>query len=102
MIKQSWMKFAALCAFLPCLAFGQVNNVKINELFTSNVSYTNSDGSITDLVELYNTGATEVNLVGCSLSDSNTFPTRYIIPDNLIIPPGSPRSRRCCRVPLNP
>ena len=89
------MKFAALCAFLPCLAFGQVNNVKINELFTSNVSYTNSDGSITDLVELYNTGATEVNLVGCSLSDSNTFPTRYIIPDNLIIPPFGRHVLRC-------
>ena len=89
------MKFAAMCAFLPCLAFGQVDNVKINELFTSNASYTNSDGSLTDLVELYNTGAIEVNLIGCSFSDSNAFPTRYIVPDNLIIPPFGRYVLRC-------
>ena len=95
MIKQSWMKFAAFCAFLPCLAFGQVDNVKINELFTSNASYTNSDGSLTDMVELYNTGMNSVDMVGCSLSDSNAYPTRYIIPDTFIIPPLGRRVLRC-------
>ena len=62
------------------LARAQVGNVRLNELLANNTALTNFDGTVTDLLELYNAGAASVNLAGCSLSDSNGYPRRYVFP----------------------
>ena len=86
MNKSILMSLTAFCVLLPCLAFGQVTSVRLNELFAKNNYYTNSDGTVTDLGEMYNNGASAVDLAGCSLSDSNMSPRRYVFPAGSIIP----------------
>lgn len=76
-------------SFLQVHAQG-VSAVKLNEVLADNTSITNLDGSITDLLELYNSGVTSVDLGangGCSLSDSNSAPRRYVFPPGSIISP---------------
>src|SRR5436190_10081470 len=89
MMKRTWARLACILAigFAPLISSAQLSAVKLNELFASNVSFTNSDGSITDLAELYNSGSNVVDLAGCSLSDSNAFPRRFVFPANSFIQP---------------
>ena len=72
--------------------------VKLNEIFANNTTLTNADGSITDLLELYNTGVTSVDLGasgGCSLSDSNSNPRRYVFPPGSVINAGGYKKMTC-------
>jgi len=90
MRQQLFSRLAALLVlgFSLILTHAQVTAVKLNEILANNTQYTNADGSITDLLELYNAGATTLDLNGCSLSDSNAFPRRYIFPAGSIIGAG--------------
>jgi hypothetical protein len=92
MRRQFWFRVLILGLFLGGLsaARAQVTTVRLNEILASNNSYTNADGSITDLLELYNSGLVPVDLGalgGCSLSDSNTAPRRFVFPPNSILAP---------------
>ena len=84
-----WCRVLVLCCSLGLLvtARAQVTAVRLNEFLTSEVNYTNWEGNATDVLELYNTGSTAVDLAGCSISDSNTAPRRYIFPAGSIVPP---------------
>jgi hypothetical protein len=62
--------------------------VLINEILASNASV-NADpdfNTYSDWVELYNAGATAVNLGGYFISDNPTTPDKYFIPNGVSIP----------------
>jgi hypothetical protein len=63
-------------------AQAQISTLRLNEVLANNTTLINGDGTITDLVEIYNSGTIPVELGGCSLTDSNTFPRRYSFPTN--------------------
>lgn len=74
---------------LPFLVKAQV---VINEYSCSNKSdyaTPGSGGSFDDWIELYNTGATAVNLSGYYLSDKTSNPTQWVIPAGVTINPGA-------------
>lgn len=60
--------------------------VVINEILANNSSYTNSDGSTPDFVELYNPSSSPVNLAGMSFTDSTSNPRRWVVPQGAILP----------------
>ncbi len=70
----------AVLGFSLTMLRADVGQVKLNEILASNSRIPNVNGTFSDLVELYNSGSTPVDLTGCSLSDSNTSPRRYTFP----------------------
>ncbi len=76
----------AAATLVSIATHAQPVNVRLNEVFAKNVSYTNPDGSVTDWVELYNTNAVAASLADCSLSDSNAYPRRYVFAAGVTIP----------------
>ncbi len=80
-------RLAALLVLLGSLtlAYAQPAAVRINEVLADNTLIPNVFGGFTDMVEFYNTSTEPVDLSGCSLSDSNTFPTRYVFPPGSVI-----------------
>jgi hypothetical protein len=68
-------------------AQGSIAAVRINEVLASNDLYPAPDGSVTDMLELYNNSAFLVDLTGASLSDSNSHPRRYVFPAGTTIAP---------------
>src|SRR4051812_11599806 len=100
MRRQMFSRLATLLAlaFSLVLAHAQVETVKLNEILANNTLKTNLDGSITDLLELYNAGPISVDLGangGCSISDSNCFARRYLFPPGTIIRPHAYRGMTC-------
>lgn len=85
-----FLRLAALVVLLSSLslAHAQPAAVRINEILADNTLLPNVFGAYTDMVELYNTGLEEVDLTGCSLSDSNLFPQRYVFPPGTVIAGG--------------
>ncbi len=80
--------FGALLVFTCTLTFARAQ-VRLNEILANNTTIVNAtNGTLTGLVELYNTSGSPVDVSGWSLSDSNLFPQRYIFPTNSIIPAG--------------
>jgi hypothetical protein len=61
--------------------------VRLNEILANNTTVVGPDGTITDMVEIYNE-ATDFDfpLGGFSLSDTNTNPQRYIFPAGTLVP----------------
>jgi hypothetical protein len=84
MRQQLLVRLTALLVLLSSLSFAQSQVLRINEVLADNTLYPNVFGGYSDMVELFNTGAEEIDLSGYSLSDSNAFPLRYVFP------PGSP------------
>ena len=69
-------------------ASAATGNIRINEIMVNNAHCTNVDGSVTPWVELLNVSASaSVNLLGYSLTDSNTYPLRYVFNWDVTIPP---------------
>lgn len=63
-------------------------NIVINEILTSNGnSITDEDGSHEDWIELYNTGANPVNLLGYGLTDDSLLLFKWTFP-NITLNPG--------------
>jgi len=61
--------------------------IVINEFSAANTDdYLCSNGEFEDWIELYNNGASSVNLAGYYLSDNATKPQRWLIPAGTIIP----------------
>ena len=61
--------------------------VVINEYSCSNLDkFTDNYGEYEDFIELYNTGASMVDLTGYYLSDNPEFPTKWAVPAGVTIP----------------
>ena len=97
MRQQFLSRLAALIVLAASLiaASAQVNLVRLNEVLANNTLLPNADGTITDKLELYNAGSITVDLAGCSLSDSNTNPRRFVFPAGSTIAPGGYRVMIC-------
>jgi hypothetical protein len=54
--------------------------VRINEVLAANATTLTNSGTTPDLIELYNYGASPVDLSGMGLSDSGTGPYKYTFP----------------------
>lgn len=68
---------------------GTAQGIVINEILTSNTNVNvDEDGDYQDWVELYNTGATAVNLTGYGLTDDATVPFKWTFP-NVSVAPGA-------------
>ena len=61
--------------------------IRINELLANNRQAVEIDGAFPDLIELYNDGLVPINLFGYSLTDDIDEPTKYLFPENTIVPP---------------
>ena len=76
---------------LLCIAHATAfTQVAINELLASN-AITNTDPdyqAYNDWIELYNAGATAVNLTGWQLSDDNDIPNKWAFPAGTTIDAG--------------
>lgn len=83
-------------------------NIVINEILTSNGnSITDEDGSHEDWIELYNTGANPVNLLGFGLTDDSlllykwTFPNVNLNPGQYLLVWASDKNRAIAGSPLH-
>jgi CotH kinase protein/Lamin Tail Domain/Bacterial Ig domain/Bacterial TSP3 repeat len=61
--------------------------LRINEVLAQNASVSNHFGAWPDLIELYNAGATAVDLAGLSLTDDATLPSRFVFPFGTTLEP---------------
>lgn len=61
-------------------------NVRINEMVSSNSEYFDEDGDTPDWIELYNHGMQDVSLNEWSLSDDTTDLRKWIFPDITLVP----------------
>ena len=52
----------------------------INEVLASNNTAVANGGTFPDLIELYDAGATMLNLAGLSITDNPASPTKYVFP----------------------
>ena len=84
-LRKSWLALL-LFGLWSGSAQAQLSYIRINEFTTDNVSYTNADGTISDWVELYNAGTIAVDMVNCSLTDSNDYPRRFVFPASSVVP----------------
>ncbi len=70
-----------LCLLLPAPSI-VAREVTINEVMASNATtIADEDGDYEDWIELYNTGDTEIHLIGYGLSDDYDNPFRWVFPD---------------------
>jgi hypothetical protein len=60
--------------------------IVINEVLANNASLAQPDGTLPDLVELFNSSNQSVDLTGMSLTDRITSPRRWVFPAGSIIP----------------
>ncbi len=77
-------KFTPIFIILLLLCFSNLvtSQVVINEILTSNSTVNqDEDGSYQDWVELYNTGASSINLTGYGLTDDATLPYKWTFPN---------------------
>ncbi len=65
--------------------------IKLNEVLANNRSVTNSDGTITDWVELSNPSSGPVDLAGMSLTDQVADSRRWVFPAGSIVAAGGYR-----------
>ena len=80
--------FLLLSAVIATFSFSKkaIGQIVINEYSCSNVSTINDNyGNTPDWVELYNAGASSVNLTGYYLSDKLSNPTKWAFPSGITI-----------------
>ena len=87
---------AIVLAGLFCAAGVQAQqSVRLNEVLANNLSLTNSDGTITDWIELFNPGPTAADLSDTSLTDGQGLPRRFVFPSGTGIEPAGFLRVRC-------
>lgn len=86
--------FLAAVFLFPAAVLAQTSAIRLNELLAVNASYTNVDGTTTDLLELHNPTGSSINLLDCSLSDSAASPRRYVF-QSVLIPANGYLVMRC-------
>ena len=74
----------------PAHAPAAVTDLRINEFMASNTSTITDpvNGTFADWIEIYNMGATDVDLQGLYLSDDPALPTKHLMSQSLIVPAG--------------
>src|SRR3954467_8493003 len=78
-------KLLFLTSLLLCHLCLYSQGIKINEFMSSNSSVIkDEDGEYSDWIELYNAGATSVNLQGYGLTDDPTVPFKWIFPSKVM------------------
>ncbi len=85
---KNYFQLFALTIALFCFAEKANAQVMINEFSCSNMSITDNFGETPDWIELYNAGATTVNLSGYHISDKISNPTKWPIPAGVSINAG--------------
>ncbi|MBX2966499.1 MAG: CotH kinase family protein [Cyclobacteriaceae bacterium] len=84
--KQFYFSVLSLL-FLYASLHVSAQSVRINEVISSNASIiADEDGDFSDWVELYNSGASPVNLTGYGLTDNASQPFKWTFPDVTIQP----------------
>ena len=85
MPKFSYRRYApALLALLVFFVSGPIEsqNLYINEVLASNkTDKQDEDGEHNDWIELYNAGSTAINLGGFTITDDETIPGQWALPD---------------------
>lgn len=66
-----------------------IPRVRLNEVLARNDSAVNHNGGFPDIVELYNEGATTVDLSGMRLTDDSADPNKFVFPTNTTLAAGS-------------
>ncbi|MFT5528016.1 MAG: hypothetical protein ACI9HK_006004, partial [Pirellulaceae bacterium] len=56
----------------------------ISEVLAANGTAVDVNGLYPDVIELYNAGGTTINLVGYTLSDNSTNPTKFVFPTTIL------------------
>ncbi|HEX9980841.1 MAG TPA: CotH kinase family protein [Flavobacterium sp.] len=80
--------YFTLITFIFCFATATAQNIVINEVLASNTTVnTDENGDHEDWIELYNAGASGVNLNGYGLTDDGTNPYMWTFP-NVTVGPG--------------
>jgi hypothetical protein len=75
----------ALLVWLAAAGGAAAQTVVVNEVMTSNTStIADADGAYSDWIELYNTGATTIDLTGCYVSDDPALPLKWMFPQGTI------------------
>lgn len=72
-------------AYLPANA-DENTQVTVNEVCSKNTVYPSSDGNFYDWIELYNSGKSEADISGWSISDKEGGEKKYTFPDGTRIP----------------
>jgi hypothetical protein len=62
--------------------------VVLNEVLAANLTLTNTDGSLSDWVELHNPGTNAVELADLSLTDDSASPRKFVFPPGTTLAPG--------------
>jgi hypothetical protein len=62
--------------------------VRINEVMAANVTAHPIGTTYPDVIELHNSGATDLSVAGLSLTDDAASPRKYVIPEGVTIPAG--------------
>jgi hypothetical protein len=84
-----FLRLPTVCAIFVLAASLARGQVAINELVASNDNgLADENGDFSDWFELYNAGATAVDLDGWGLSDSNKRPFQWILRDTTLPPRG--------------
>jgi hypothetical protein len=91
----NWAGTVVLAGFFCAAGLQAQQSVRLNEVLANNLSLTNSDGTVTDWIELFNPSAVVVDLSNTSLTDSQEWPRRFVLPVGTGIGPGGFLRVRC-------
>lgn len=87
MYLKNYSRICSIVLFFAFFVSAADAQVMINEFSCSNVStITDNYGETPDWVEIYNSGASSVNLAGYYLSDKISNPTKWAIPAGVSVP----------------
>ena len=79
---------ALIVIFLPILLIStlKAQNIRVNEVSSSNSIYYDEDGDTPDWIELHNSGTQTVSLNNWALSDNILELTKWSFPNMLLAP----------------
>ncbi len=78
-IAGSWQSTTSPTASQTWVVNTSLRHVRINEVLAHNTAI-DHEGTVPDMIELYNDGAAQINLEGMSLSDDPANPTKFVFP----------------------
>ena len=62
--------------------------LRINEVLASNAAAFEAEGTFPDVIELFNSGDSEIDLADMSLTDQRSVPRKFVFPEGTVIPAG--------------
>ncbi len=85
-VAGSWQSIVGSTVSRSWTVNGALSSLVISEVLASNVNAVAHQGTRPDVIELFNGGAAAINLVGMSLSDDASNPTKFIFPAMMLQP----------------